>query len=231
MIIVGATCASWKCNGKGELAWLETAEALIEDAASVGHELTFFASLEVDARRQQPFHGLLDRMEDLPSSFWTFSLDDGVEEIDTMNRLVRICTGRNLVHEYALRNFASHILFVDTDTWVPGDSISKLLELRHPVVGGEVPNYRLQGPPVPGFDFPVQEHWNTAGFLLVERDVFTRLRWRTDHPLGLSDDPCFDFDAHAAGFGHTWVRKDVIGQHIEPLLPVEERTADKRIHR
>jgi len=230
VIIVGSTCASWKCNGIGELAWLRHAEEMIEDAASVGHELLFFATLETDARRQTPFIGLLDRLEDLPSSFWTFSLDDGAKEITTMNRLVRICTGRNLIHEKALREFASHILFLDTDTEVPGDSISKLLELNHPVVGGEVPNYRLRGPEVTGFPFPVQEHWNTAGFLLVQRDVFTRIRWRTDHQLGLSDDPCFDHDAHAAGFGHTWVRKDVVGAHIEALCPVEEREADRKVH-
>lgn len=239
MIVVGATCASWKCNGIGELAWLANAEAMIDDAASIGEELKFFVALEVDARGAAPFRAVEERIDTLDFKkhnttyqAWRFSLDDDAYEINSGNRLIRICTGRNLIIEYAMRTMASHILFLDTDLRVPGDSITKLMAVQHPVVGGDVPQYGLHGPSVSGgVAFPLEEHWNTAGFLLVQRDVFNRVRWRTDIMTGLTDDPCFDGDAYAAHFGHTWVRKDVVGVHVEPLVPVEQRDADRKIYR
>lgn len=238
MIVVASTVAAWKCNGRGELAWLETMETMAFDAQRIGEELRIFVAVELDARGLSPFDRLIERLQilqqaaSIPFDLWTFSLDDVTDQITTTNRLIRICTGRNLAHEFAMRMGATHILFLDTDTLVPGDCVSKLLEVNHPVVGGEVPNYCLHGPIVPGFDFPVEEHWTTAGFLLVSRDVFKVLRWRWNPDDGIiTDDPCFQSDQQVWGFGQTWVRKDVIGEHIEPLVAVENRDADLKRYR
>jgi len=239
MIVVGTTCAPWKCNGRGELAWLDNAEDMIADAKGAGHELDFFAALEVDGRGLTPYKQLQHRLIlDLDGNFWTFSLDDEAEIVESSNRLVRICMGRNLVTEYAMAQGASHILFLDTDTRVPGDSISKLLEVDHPVVGGNVGAYCMSGPVVlddrgrAKHKFRVEEHWNTAGFLLVRREVFKVLRWRWSIDDGMTDDPAYQGDQQVWGFGQTWVRKDVQGEHVEPLVPVEERDEEaRRIHR
>jgi hypothetical protein len=248
MIVVGTTCVAWKCNGN-ETSWLDNAEAMAEDAHTAGHELTFFPVLEVDDRGEQPFSNLFDRLFEVSQSgpyvdHWSFRLWDGELELNSDNRLPRICAGRNFVQDYAMRPdvAASHILFLDTDIRPDGDCISKLLELDWPMCGGNVGQYALSGPPVerrpPGpadarmdpikYDFPVERHWNTAGFLLVGRDVFRRVRWRVDGDAAMSDDPCYDADATRLGYP-TIVRKDLQGQHIDPLIPVEMRTEDRMI--
>lgn len=235
MIVVGTTVVAWKCNGN-ETAWLDTAELMIRDAKEAGHDLTFFVAYEYDARGEQPFENLADRVAELDaeSAGWAFRIWDGSEIIDGSNRLFRICAGRNFVQDYAVANGASHILFLDTDTRPPGDCISKLLELDWPMVGGNVGSYCLSGPVVEEhpltaqpYDFPVQKHWNTAGFLLVGRDVFRYVKWRVDPDAGMSDDPCYDYDAMLRGWP-TLVRKDVNGEHVEALIPVEQRPEELR---
>jgi hypothetical protein len=119
---------------------------------------------------------------------------------------------------------ASHILHLDADMCPPGDCLPKLLAMRHPLVGGEVPTYNLHGPVVPEYPFPVQSHMNTAGFLLVAREVFRRLRWRFDLEAGLTDDPCYHADACDLLGIPTYVRKDVRGRHWpESIPPLEDR--------
>lgn len=253
MILVGATIAPWKCDGKEELLWLENAEAMVRDSIC---DLHYMVVLEVDARGLEPYRALLKRMECLSQyTVWTFSFDDDADKWDSGNRLVRICTGRNFVTEFANRQMhCSHILYQDTDITIPADSVNKLLELGWPIVGGDVPSYCLGGEPVrfrPGFavseldaycahlrhgdfnnvrySFPVETHMNTAGFLMVSRRLFRVLRWRYDLEGGLTDDPCYEADAHRLGF-KTLVRKDVIGLH-PPLARVEDRTADMVIRR
>jgi len=170
--------------------------------------------------------------ENVTQDVWTFSIDDDASQIDHRNRLIRICTGRNLTHEFAMRNpNVSHVLFLDSDMRPDGDCISKLIEVDANIVGGEVPVYCLKGPRVGGYDFPVQDHWNTAGFLLVRRNVINRIRWRADiYDHGQSDDPCFHKDAIEAGFGRTLVRKDVKGIHSS-LLQLEQRGHDLKVYK
>jgi hypothetical protein len=77
---------------------------------------------------------------------------------------------------------------------------------------------------VPEYPFPVQSHMNTAGFLLIAREVFRRLRWRFDLEAGLTDDPCYYRDAKELLGVPTYVRKDVIGRHWpEAIPPLEDR--------
>jgi hypothetical protein len=224
MIVVGTTCAPYKVDGS-ELNWLLHADEFVDRDP----QTRFFAALELVPGRDPALYGRLrTRLATLAGTAWTFSLDDGERELTSGNRLTRICLGRNLIAEFAARTTASHVLFLDSDLQVPGDAIEKLLELNAPIAGGDVPSYCLHGPTVAGYDFPVERHWNTAGFLLVRRDVFTRVRWRHDPDHGLTDDPCYAADAVALGFDETLVRKDLIGHHV-PLIPMEERGHDRRL--
>lgn len=226
LIVAGATCAPYKLSHEREyLAWLSHREAMTADAARAGFDLVWFIALEGDPARPE-WSGMADRVDER----WFFTLNTGATRIDGNERLVRICTGRNLITEYALRRNADWILFLDTDLTPAPDTVSKLLALNWPIVGGEVPGYCLSGPEIPEFarvgrwggiayGFPVQAHWNTAGYLMVHRDLYRKLRWRIDPPS--TDDPCYAADAVQLGFP-TLVRKDLIGDHL-PLVPVEER--------
>lgn len=232
MIVVATTIPAFKCNGASELAWLNNATEIAE---SHPEGVEFFAAIEVDGRGQLPFLNLFRRFNETLGdenwTFWQFSIDTGEDEITTGNRLIRICTGRNLAQEYAKRAGATHILFVDSDTMIPGDSIPKLLEVDWPVAGGDVPAYGLHGPVIDEYPFPVEEHWNTAGFLLIRREVFRKVAWHWDADAGLTDDPTYQNDQQAHGFGQTRVRKDLIAHHVEWLLPLEERGHDRTYYR
>lgn len=227
MIVVGTTLAPYKLDGS-ELNWLENGEEFL-DRDPRTH---FFAALELlPSRGTAVFARLLTRLNAFGGTAWTFALDDDERKLTSANRLTRICMGRNLVIEYALRVQASHILFLDSDLRVPGDSIEKLLELDAPIAGGDVPAYCLHGPPaLTRYAFPVERHWNTAGFLLVRREVFACVRWRHEFfgGTGRTDDPCYAADAEALGFGETLVRKDLVGRHV-PLIPMERRGHDRSL--
>lgn len=238
-LVIGTTAPSFKATSDEALQWLVRANSMARTAMEESgfENVYFFAALETDKRGIAPFAGVCQRLEEIGKShkrihtdFWTFQLNDRSTKINPLNRLIRICTGRNLIQEYALRNKkVSHILFLDSDLKVPNDCIPKLLEVKHPIVGGDVPAYCLGGKTLYEYDFPVQEHMNTAGFLLVERDVARRIKWRHDaHDSGNTDDPCYNQDAKDAGFGCTRVRKDVIGVHL-PLKPLGSRGHDLEI--
>lgn len=225
MIVVGSVLAPWKCDGT-ELSWLAHPDTFVADAADAGIPLEFFAALEVDARGTAPYPTALFQKLD---KWWTFSVDDGATEVTTANRLRRICTGRNLIIERAMEAGAEWVLFLDSDLTPDPRSVAKLLDMDWPIVGGDVPSYCLGGELVANWTYPVEKHWNTAGYLLVHRRVFSQIRWRTDLSVGLTDDPAFAADANRLGYP-TFVRKDCVGTHA-PLIPVEARSVDRRIHR
>ena len=239
-LVIGTTVPPFKAVDNEDVQWLEGAEQIAQHAFGIGFsKVTFFVAIELDARGPGLFTPLIHLMNELEKAVsgvecvqWKFAIDDGADVIGASNRLVRICTGRNLIHEYAMRSDnVTHILFVDSDLIIPTDSVPKLLEMNYPIAGGDVPSYCLGGPVREEYSFPVQEHWNTAGFLLVSRDVFRKVRWRHDiYDQGATDDPCFALDVVEAGFGPTHVRKDLIGIH-KPLKPLEGRGHDLAIHR
>lgn len=84
-------------------------------------------------------------------------------------------------------------------------------------------------PPFPA-DADVRLHWTTAGALLMTRECFRAVRWRTDPEAGLSDDPATILTAERLGFGPEWVRHDVVWDH-EPLVALEHRGRDLSIRR
>lgn len=229
------TTAPYKALDGEDLQWLKGVEDRIKLAEDAGlGPVYIFAALEIDSRGKGMYASLFARFNELEAqgiscSYWTFQLNDHADEVDGINRLFRICTGRNLCHEWAIRDASiTHLFFIDSDLMIPNDSIVKLMEVGQPVAGGDVPAYCLGvGHPFrEEYGYPVCTHWNTAGFLLVNREVFRRIRWRHDLEAGATDDPCFAADAEAAGFGPTFVRKDLIGIH-GPLVPMEHRGHDR----
>lgn len=207
-------------------SWLRNAEAMVE----AHPDTRFFVAIETDARGIEPFTPLLDRLHGLGGEHWTFSLDDGAEVITTGNRLRRITTGQNLVTDYAQSCHASHLLFMAADCCPPGDAIPLLAELNHPLVGGHVPTYCLDGPIVsrfiPEYGKLIRQHMATAAFVLLHSSVFTKIRWRWESS-GMSDDPCLHHDAfHLLGIP-TFVHHGVVGQHYpEQIPPIEHRHTD-----
>lgn len=219
MICVATTIAPYKLDGS-ELNWLRTAEEMFVD------DVHFFAAIENVGPAFDPF---LKRLAQVRGEYWTFNVDDGQDVITSANRLHRICMGRNLIIEFALtRPRISHVLFLDSDLIAQGDCVSKLLELDAPLAGGDVPSYCLTGPAVRHRVPNVQRHWNTAGFLMVRRDVLRDLRWGHDPDAGETDDPWYQHRAVKLGYPMTLVRKDVLGLHT-PLVPVEQRPGSRSI--
>lgn len=265
-IAVCTTIASWKCTGTEEMAWVRQAEFMQDACEDAGHTIKFFAALEQDDRDDAPFKAIIHRLEQLDdATVWRYRYDDGADEINSDNRLHRICTGRNMAQEFAVRDpEVTHILFMDSDIMPDPDLILRLLELDHPVVGatvvwsgsGQVVYSHLDGQKLePGEQFGVGDlgasgfvpetstgwvpegadvrvHWNSAGCLLVERDVFRCVQWHRDPDAGLSDDPAYQRET-ARQFGPTWVRHDVTVQHVPmAMVPVEQRTNyDKKVYR
>jgi hypothetical protein len=231
MIVVGTTlCAFAMSKSYGWTPWIANAEAM--RASQPDEDIRFFAAIQVDRRGIDPFLALLDRMKDVGGEHWTYSLDDGRTKVTTGNRLRHITTGQNLVTDYACSTGASHLLFMAADCCPPPDAIPKLIEVNHPIVGGEVSSYCLFGPDVSGYPFPVQEHMATAAFVLLRREVFRFVRWRWDLESGMSDDPCLQHDCEKFLGFKTLVRKDVIGEHYPKAIgAIETRGYDMGVVR
>jgi glycosyltransferase involved in cell wall biosynthesis len=170
------------------------------------------------------------RVRALGGAVWKFMLDDGSQAIDGGRRLVRICEGRNLVTEFALRSAADWILYVDADIVLPPEVIVRLLELDHRFCGFKVPSYCLDGPAVPGYAFPVQRYQNTAGAWFVHRSLFRFFRWLWDPDDNLTDDPAtYRLIRDHLGV-EQYNRCDVLGLHA-PLVPFEARALDRAVRR
>lgn len=226
-IVVGATAAGHK--GADALHWLAHAEAL---RAATPHDVHFFLAAETQPDGLEPrLHAVEARVRALGGTVWRFMLDDGSARIDGGNRLVRICEGRNLVIEHALRTGADWVLFADADIELPSDVLTKLLELNHPFGGFSVPGYGLSGPAVPGYAFPVQAYGNTAGAWFVHRRLFRRFRWLWDPDDGLTDDPATHRVIREQLGIEQRNRLDVIGRHMPPLVAFERRAGDVGIRR
>jgi hypothetical protein len=235
-IIVATTSAPHKMDGF-ELSWLTAIDRFREQATALGHELRVFAALELDARGLAPFERMIEAIKRAGGEFWSYHFDDGAARLDGTNRLARICEGRNLCIEYAQRNRpGDFLLFLDTDVIPDPDTVEKLIEvtqLGYRQVGGEVPSYALGGKQVDGVELRlVERSFNTAGYLLVHRDVYRRLRWRWDWDAGMTDDPCWFADARDLLGVPCVVRMDCIGRHQpDVLVPIEQRGGDLEVRR
>lgn len=217
-------------------SWLLNAEAIRQ---SHPDGVAYFCAIETDARGEEPFRPLCDRLSGLDGEWWTYHLDDGRIAISTANRLRHLVAGQNFATEYALADKAvTHMLFLAADLEPPVDALPKLLELDHPLVGGHVPTYCLDGPAVRGAwddyagTIDVREHMATAAFVLIRRDLLRYVRWRWDLDAGMSDDPCLHYDARTFHGVETLVRHDCVGiHHPESIGPIESRGHDLTVLR
>jgi hypothetical protein len=179
-------------------------------------------------------------------------------KVNSGNRWIRIETGRNLIREFAQRHRVTSghhwgedcteenigvinyqaVLYVDSDIVLTAEIIEKMLEVDRPLVGANVGAYGLSGKVISS-NPPIQEHWTTAGCLLVNSPAFYDLPWFHNSWLNLSDDPSFQSVAERLlrregvnnmedTYGMTWVRKDVNVIHAGRLSPVEERNIQDR---
>jgi hypothetical protein len=220
-------------------------------------DVRYFAAIEIDARGIEPFVPLLDALSTIDGDWWTYHLDDRRSTVNTANRLRHLTVGQNLATDFALSDPAcTHMLFLAADLEPPPDTLPKLLELDHPLVGGHVPTYCLDGPVanprtvrVPTGasgdwwpeepaalwpDMDVRVHMASAAFLLIRRDLLRFVRWRWDLDAGMSDDPALHHDARTFHGVETLVRHDVIGRHHpEAIGPIETRFPgiDMTVHR
>lgn len=244
MIVVGTTLAAFACEDEDtSLSWLKNAEQI---QASWPEPVVYFAALELDARGLDPFAPVLERMREVGGFQWTFHLDDGRTTVTTANRLRHITMGQNLATDYALSHPAcTHLLFLAGDLEPPPDALTKLVEVDHPLVGGHVPTYCLDGPRATAemwtaparpmvVTVDVRAHMASAAFVLIRRDLLRFVRWRWDLDAGMSDDPCLQHDAREFHGVETLVRHDCIGRHHpESIGPIETRYpgVDMSVHR
>jgi len=218
---VVSTAREYKNTGAGDtspaiLSWLTWGERW-RDA---GHR--FFAAIQRDTYHDDAMEGLGEIVRSVGGTVWEFRIDEGLSEINNSARLAGITMGRNLAHEFAQRDPSiTHLLFVDSDVTPPADAVERLLEVyerfpEHSLVGGDITIYGLHGEAVKGAPkaWNLQEHWVSAGLLMMRRDAFTKLRWRWDLMSGITDDPLMAMDAEAMGFGTTLCRHSVVGQHF-----------------
>jgi hypothetical protein len=140
------------------------------------------------------------------------------------NRLAPIVMGRNMAIDCALTKGASHLLFVDADVVVKPDGLGRLLAHKLPLCGGYVPGRGNH----PHIFYCSAEHtdlgshiladYGTCGYMLIERRVFSllRFRWgglRRDPDYWQSEDPAYCRDARDMGFGHFLIDKTVTAEH------------------
>lgn len=257
-VLVASTIAAYKCEDGQDTAWLAHAEAwrdaghqffcavevdqghdhrllpLIDHLKTIAAECWSFSINTGD--RELTSGGRLVRIctgRNLAHEVFNRNpgrwegilfLDTDVEPpVDAPERLLEVdheLVGFN-VPTYCLDGPRVQQLELDGGTW--------RAQINQPVRGQGPMSWTQPAPFFPD-DADVRMHWNTAGALLVREDAARHLRWRWDLSRGQTDDPCFQEDAVARGYGQTWVRHDVIGQHFPPAIgPLETRGHDLSI--
>lgn len=241
--VIGTPLVGWKVDRKEHMAWLDNKDEILAKFPNA----KFFSSFELDHRGLEVFKEVIDSLKEVNGDYWTYTINDMEKEVTSYNRWIRIETGRNLIREFAqrLRKMSGHhwgedctevnhgkvnyeaILYIDSDIYVTAEDIEKLFEIDHPIVSLDVPAYGLRGPVV-NEDPRIEEHWNTAGMLLVNSPALYDLTWGYNAMMNLSDDPTFQYHAVKLGYGQTWVRKDTKVRHMGQLVPVEHRRIPPR---
>lgn len=242
--VIGTPLVGWKIDRNEHLTWIQN----IVNIKSKFPNAKFFVALELDSRGIEPYTQFVELLKSLNIDYWTYSINDFNEDVTFRNRWIRIETGRNLIREYAQRkrviggnhwgedtqkdnigiNNYDAILYVDSDMMLDVIHIEKMFEIDRPLVGVNVPEYGLKGKII-NENPRIEEHWNTAGMLLVNSPAYYQLIWGHNAFLNLSDDPAFQYISEKIGWGQTWVRKDIDANHKGQLIEVEKRNIPKRI--
>lgn len=254
--VIATPLVGWKCDAKEHLNWMGGKDEIMRRFPNA----KWFSSFELDHRGLEPFNEVIESLKQVNGDYWTYTINDMQPKVTSGNRWIRIETGRNLIREFAQRvrvtsghhwgedctelnhgvvNYQA-ILYVDSDIALNADIVEKMLEVDRPLVGVNVPSYNLSGPVVCE-DPRIEEHWTTAGALLVNAPAFYDLPWSHNSYLNLSDDPTFQsmaerlkrregVDNLESTYGMTWVRKDINATHHGQLAVVENRNiADRQL--
>lgn len=219
-------------------SWLTNHEQIKESVP--GTVVRYYCAVELDGRGLAPYDeaGWLEAAQDAGVLFETFTYNSGRTQISTKSRLKHICMGRNMISQHAIEDEdVTHILGLDGDVTPPPDIIPNLLAIDYPLASAFIPTYCFVSPRV--FNNPrntdqvYPTEWkvqatpmSSAGAWLVERNVFSVLRWRTDPGLDLSDDPAYLFDARTLmGIDPPILqRSDTVASHWPPSIgPIETR--------
>ncbi len=229
-VVVGGTLTTYAMMDPSRSylydAWLRGAEAI---QASVTYPVEFHTSIQVDARGLAPFEPLLTRLSEVGGSYWAYSLDDGRTEITGENRGRHLCAGLNLTGEYAAAVGATHWLRLEADTEAPPDVLPKLMEVDNGLAAAACSTYFAYDD-VRHWEvnahrgFPVADGPMTAACLLIERQLFKRLKWRWDVDEGMTDDPAYTRDAWDFFTVPTLTRLDCVASHHPAAIgPVTSR--------
>lgn len=250
--VIGTPLVAWKCDRGEDMSWLESRMSVMQKFPNA----KFFAALELDHRGLEPFQKVISALNEVAGEYWTYSINDMQSEVTSQNRWIRIETGRNLIREFAQRKrlMSGHhwgeatpqegvvnydaVLYIDSDMILHPDIIAGMLEVDRPLVSVNVPAYGLSGKQI-NANPKIEEHWNTAGMLLVNAPAYYDLPWYHNGYLNLSDDPSFQSMAERLKrregvenledtYGMTWVRKDLQASHNGQLVEVEKRNIPKR---
>lgn len=252
--VIGTPLVAWKCDSGEHLDWIANRHEITQKFPNV----KWFSAFELDRRGIEPFGDVIEALREVNGDYWTYSINDMQSTVTSSNRWIRIETGRNLIREFAQRHriTSGHhwgedcteenigvvnyqaILYIDSDIHLDAEIVEKMLAVDRPLVGVNVPQYGLTGKVI-STDPPIEEHWTTAGALLVNSPAFYDLPWYHNSYLNLSDDPTFQSMAERllrregvenldSTYGMTWVRKDVNANHKGVLIPVEQRNINDR---
>jgi len=222
-LVVGAPLVGWKCKKNEHISWIKNAKEIKDSFPNA----KFFSTFEVDAEGIEPFLEVIEKLKEVDGDYWEYFINDKESKVTADNRLIRIETGRNLIKDYAQRRKADAVLFVDSDMLLTKNVLEKVLEIDRNLVSVDCKSYDLKGKVV--HENPrIEEHWNTAGLLLVNYPAFNDLSWSHNPNKGLTDDPAYQFHAERLGWGMTWVRKDVSIEHGAKLISVDKRQIPDR---
>lgn len=225
MIVIGTTLTTYAMLDPDRSymwdAWLRHAELISETAPDA---VRYFVAIQTDARGLEPFSPLITRLEQVGGEYWTFQLDDGRTEVHTFNRLRHITMGQNLLSDYAHAMGATHLLHMAADCEPPASVIPKLLAVHSGLAAAYCPTYGLRGDELPEYpDFPVTGPSPVgapfaAVCVLLEREVFKRLKWRYDIDMGMSDDPAMAYDCETFLNVPVRIRLDCLATHHPTII-------------
>ena len=236
-LLIATTLVGWKCKSNEHLDWLQDAENIKKTFPNSD----FFVSLEIDAEGLTPFMDVLRELGKIGGKYWTYLINDNINEVGSQNRWIRIETGRNLIREYAQRetwpqnSSEQHlppkikydsILFVDSDMNLTVENIEKLLEVDNYAVGAFVPGYSLRGRMINN-DPKIQEGGATIATLLVRAPQYFDMTFSHNSYFKMNDD--FTLQKNLEKYhGPIWVRKDTVSMHKGRISEVENRNIDNR---
>lgn len=221
-ILIGATLTKFAMNAHADIwgAWLMNKQ---ERDFDKGLEIGYFAALELDAAGFGPFEKLFRSY--LGVEYWTYQYDDKRMFVSTANRGRHIAAGRNMVFDYAWEHDYDYVLMMDADISLRDDTIDKLLEVDHPVVGAYCSTFCQDGPNVEGKPGDVRAHLAT-GCTLIHKDVYRAIRY------GPADDWGFMFNCKDQLDIQHYVRHDAIVTHYPVAIPpLESRGHDLTVQR